>query len=430
MNGLSTNPQDLFELETLLGQGAYGSVHSAIEKFGLKRRVAIKCIDIDDDYTLISNEVDNLKSLSNGINIIHYNGSWVTPAKDQLWISMELAELGSISDLIKRLSRPLKEPEISYVARETLKGIEFLHSHHKLHRDLKAGNILLTKDGEIRLADFGVSAQISETIKRFTQIGSPFWMAPEVIRGDFYDESADIWSFGITMIELADGLPPLAGDYHPLKAMKEIPKLPSPKLRQSQSFSDDFNEFISFCVEKDPKNRKTASELLNHPFITLYKKTGPEILVECSNKRVIPSPKIHDLSPRRVSVTPAPPVDFASETIIQRKALSRPSIPPPARPIGSNSRQENSCHDETPQPEICPKPLKNAPVITANPLLRLEWSEQLKRCIYTEEFDKKVEKLTKTKKASVEKTIEKTKAKLVELQLTLDANIAALNKMN
>lgn len=160
--------------------------------------------------------------------------------------------------------------------KDALKGLHYLHSLRKIHRDIKAGNILLNDKGEGKLADFGVSGQLSDTMaKRQTVIGTPFWMAPEVIQEVGYDVKADIWSLGITAIEIAEGKPPYA-NIHPMRAIFMIPSKPPPKLSEADRFSKEFNDFIAKCLIKNPEQRPTAADMLKHPFLANTK--GPDVL--------------------------------------------------------------------------------------------------------------------------------------------------------
>lgn len=174
----------------------------------------------------------------------------------------------SASELMFSTANPLPENIISIILAGALKGLQYLHNSRKLHRDIKAGNILLTESGGTKLADFGVSAKLSEsTLKRRTVIGTPYWMAPEIFQETAYNEKADMWSLGITGIELAEGYPPLS-DVHPMRAIFLIPSAAAPRLKDQNSFSPEFNDFLDKCLQKDPDDRKTATELLQHPFIT------------------------------------------------------------------------------------------------------------------------------------------------------------------
>jgi len=172
-----------------------------------------------------------------------------------------------VGDLMNMCELELNEEQIACVMKQTLLGLDYLHKQNKIHRDIKSGNILLTSDGFCKLADFGVSAQLTNTLrKRNTVIGTPYWMAPEVLRETSYDHKADIWSLGITAIEMAVGEPPLS-KIHPMRAIFMIPMKPAPTLPEPDKYSEDFNDFIRTCLQKEPEDRPDAEKLLQHSFI-------------------------------------------------------------------------------------------------------------------------------------------------------------------
>jgi serine/threonine protein kinase len=206
--------------------------------------------------------------------IVQFYGSFLK--EPDLWIVMEYCGAGSMSDILKMCKTTLTEDQIAYVMKDSLKGLAYLHGKKKIHRDIKAGNILVTAKGEAKLADFGVSGQLMNTMeKKNTVIGSPFWMAPEVIQEIGHNSKADIWSLGITCIELAEGKPPYH-NIHPMRVIFMIPSKNSPTLKDQDKYSPDFHDFIAKCLQKNPDARPTSEELLKHPFITKAK--GPEVI--------------------------------------------------------------------------------------------------------------------------------------------------------
>ncbi|XP_064413650.1 mitogen-activated protein kinase kinase kinase kinase 4 isoform X2 [Latimeria chalumnae] len=273
---LLRDPAGIFELVEVVGNGTYGQVYKGRHvKTG--QLAAIKVMDVtEDEEEEIKLEINMLKKYSHHRNIATYYGAFIKKSPpghdDQLWLVMEFCGAGSITDLVKNTKgNTLKEDWIAYISREILRGLAHLHAHHVIHRDIKGQNVLLTENAEVKLVDFGVSAQLDRTVgRRNTFIGTPYWMAPEVIACDenpdaTYDYRSDLWSCGITAIEMAEGAPPLC-DMHPMRALFLIPRNPPPRLK-SKKWSKKFFSFIEGCLVKNYMQRPSTEQLLKHPFI-------------------------------------------------------------------------------------------------------------------------------------------------------------------
>ncbi|XP_028315016.1 mitogen-activated protein kinase kinase kinase kinase 4 isoform X3 [Gouania willdenowi] len=274
--GALRDPAGIFELVEVVGNGTYGQVYKGRHvKTG--QLAAIKVMEVtEEEEEEIKLEINMLKSYSHHRNIATYYGAFIRkgPAGQdhQLWLVMEYCGAGSVTDLVKKTKgNCLKEDWIAYICREVLRGLSHLHSHHVIHRDIKGQNVLLTENAEVKLVDFGVSAQLDKTIgRRNTFIGTPYWMAPEVIACDenpeaTYDYRSDLWSLGITALEMAEGAPPLC-DMHPMRALFLIPRNPPPKLK-SKKWSKRFLSFVDSCLIKNHLHRPLTDVLLRHAFI-------------------------------------------------------------------------------------------------------------------------------------------------------------------
>ena len=276
-------PKDRYKTDVELGAGAGGSVCLASDK-ATKSRVAMKRIDMSkqDKKGMILMEIRVMKDL-NHKNLINYLESYIVG--NELSVIMEYLPGGPLTDVVTECI--MKEGQIAAVCNEALQGLGYLHSHNILHRDIKSDNVLLGMDGRVKLIDFGFCANVKgDEEKRRTMVGTPYWMAPEVISRKNYGKKVDVWSMGIMALEMKDGKPPYF-DEEPLRAMFLIATHGRPEITNWNKFSAEFQDFIDKCLQTNPDDRLSADQLLHHPFLekqTDLTSLGP--LIRAAKKRL------------------------------------------------------------------------------------------------------------------------------------------------
>ncbi|XP_055545200.1 neither inactivation nor afterpotential protein C [Wyeomyia smithii] len=274
------DPGTRYRLGEIIGNGVYGKVYKAVDTNASNKNVAVKIQKYDGDTRIaIQEEYRVLRDYSNPANLLDFYGVYRKKTSgdvDEIWFILEYCDNGPVIDIIRKIhnsNRRVIEDHIAYILREAAKALVYLHENHVIHRDVRGSNILLTKEGEVKLCDFGISREIKSTLgKRGTCIGSPCWMAPEVITSsksdsESYDSRADVWALGITAIELGDGKPPFA-DMHPTRTMFQIVRNPPPTLYRPANWTQNYNDFIAECLEKNADHRPFMMEIIEHPFFT------------------------------------------------------------------------------------------------------------------------------------------------------------------
>jgi serine/threonine protein kinase len=276
------NPEDLFVNFEKIGEGAAGEVFVATY-VKLNEDIAIKKIKLNDkNVEQLIFEIYIMKT-SNHSNIVKYYDCFLIDK--QLWVAMEYMGGGCLTDVLEvHQYLKLTEEQIAFICREVLKGLKYFHYNNRIHRDIKSDNILLGTDGSIKLADFGYAAQLTkERSNRSTIVGTPYWMAPELIKGEDYDARVDIWSLGIMMIEMSDGEPPYM-DLPPLRALFFITTKGVPPLKVT-TWSTEFFEFLNKCLS-DSSDRSNSSQLLEHPFLNKASKQSEMVYVVVKTQKL------------------------------------------------------------------------------------------------------------------------------------------------
>uniref|UniRef100_A0A8C4HPF9 Mitogen-activated protein kinase kinase kinase kinase n=1 Tax=Dicentrarchus labrax TaxID=13489 RepID=A0A8C4HPF9_DICLA len=337
------DPLDDYELIHRIGCGTYGDVFKA-RNIRTSELAAIKIVKLDpgDDITSIQQEITMMKECKHK-NIVAYFGSYHRNTK--LWICMEYCGGGSLQDMY-HVTGPLKEKQIAYVCRETLQGLYHLHETGKMHRDIKGANILLTERGDVKLADFGVAAEISASVaKRKSFIGTPYWMAPEVAaveKKGGYNHLCDIWAVGITAIELAELQPPMF-DLHPMRALMLMSKsnFQPPRLKDKTKWSAGFQSFVKMALIKNPRKRPSAETLLQHPFVTQLLTRNLVIeLLDMANNPELHSSHTHSMDDNELEVGEVAPDKIQSagkhlpvERTLSEEQFDQVKFGPPLRKV-------------------------------------------------------------------------------------------------
>lgn len=262
---IDEDPMKIYTNLKPIGSGAAGEVFEATHK-KTKEKVAVKKMKLSPDILKMLPAEISIMQQSQHHAIVSYIGSYFV-GKECIWVVMELMPGGCLTDIVQETTVKMSENVIAQVMKQTLEGLEYIHSKHIIHRDIKSDNLLIGGRGEVKIADFGYAAQLIKSARvRQTVCGTPYWMAPELIQGKDYTQKVDIWSLGVMMIECAENDPPYFEE-DPIRALFRITTEGLPPLKEPNKWSDDFKSFLKLTVTQDPENRPTATELLQHPYI-------------------------------------------------------------------------------------------------------------------------------------------------------------------